>query len=333
MSPPLLTYHQGWTTGLVDTDKIYYNFFKGCYSVGSLVCVLRKAYDTSPGDIKARVESYIARLDKSPLALRYENAPFILSGSDVRNIIAAALYDPVALFPTLASGLAEGIAGNATLLVAALVNNGGFPSLSDDCNATTANKAVGPGDEAGLAVICGDGDDVTSKDLAWWKSYVRQQVSRSRILGSYWSSIRFGCSSWRFRANWRFQGPFTTPPANKKGVTGVPTAPLLLMSNRLDPVTPLSAALAMGAGHPGSGLVVQETMGHTVAGMYASSCVDNILADYFEFGTVPPKVTYCQPARKPWDIGSGASSKSKRSVGANTEVDPSLQVKKFPLSL
>ncbi|KAH8670493.1 TAP-like protein-domain-containing protein [Ilyonectria robusta] len=314
----------GWLTSLVDTDKIYYNFFKGCYTVGSLVCVLRKPYDTCPGDIKTRVESYIARLDKSPLALQYENAPFILSGSDVRSIIALALYDPVALFPTLAYGLAEGIAGNPTPLVAAVVNNGAFPSLSDDCNATTANKAVGPGEEAGFAVICGDGDDVTSKDLAWWKSYVGQQVSSSRILGPHWSGIRFACSSWRFRANWRFQGPFTTPPANKKGVTGVPTAPLLFMSNRLDPVTPLSAAIAMRVGHPGSGLVVQETMGHTVAGMYASSCVDNILADYFEFGTVPPKVAYCQPARKPWDIGSSTSSKSKRSVGAITKVPSSL---------
>ncbi|KAF7550097.1 hypothetical protein G7Z17_g5934 [Cylindrodendrum hubeiense] len=323
----------GWTTCLADTDKIYDRFFEGCYSAGSLICVLRGVNDTSPSDIKTRVESYIARLDKSPLALQYENTPFILSGNDIRMIIGAVLYNPVTGFPVLASRLAQAIAGNATPLVTTLVKVGSFPSLSDDYDASTANDTIGQGHEAGLVVLCGDGDDVTSKDLAWWKSYVGQQVSRSNVFGPYWSGIRFGCSSWRFRANWRFRGPFSTPAADKAGIADAPAAPLLLMSNRLDPVTPLSAARAMAAGHPGSGLVIQETMGHTVVGMYPSSCVNKILADYFELGTVPSKVTYCQPRCKPWDLGCGTSTTTKRNAGFPTNERAPFMMRKSPLGI
>ncbi|KPM37465.1 hypothetical protein AK830_g9111 [Neonectria ditissima] len=320
----------GWTTSLVDTDKTYDRFFHGCFNAGSLTCVLKTENDTSPADIKTRVESFIAGLDESPLALQYEDAPLVINGDDVRVIIGSALYDPVGGFQALAYGLAQGIAGNFTILAAAIEEAGSFPSLGGDCASATANQSVPQGDEASLAVLCGDGDDVTAMDLSGWKSYVSQQVARSHIFGPYWSTIRFGCSSWRFRANWRFLGPFSTPPADSARVLDVPAAPLLFMSNRLDPVTPLRSARAMAAGHPGSGLVIQEAMGHTVVGMDPGSCVYKILADYFEFGTVPSDVAYCEPACKPWDIG--CRDKTKRSV-STTVAKPTLRARRYSLGL
>lgn len=288
---------------------------------------LRNTTDTSPRHIQNRVDSFMAHLDKSPLALQYQGTPFVLAGDHVRTIIGSVLYDPAAGFQTLAYGLAQAIAGNSTLPVAAFVETGNFPSLSEGC----AIDTVSQGDEASLAVLCGDGDDVTSKDLAWWRLYVDGQVSTSRILAPYWSTIRFGCSSWRFRANWRFTGPFTTPPANATDVDRVPATPLLFMSNRLDPVSPLRSARAMAALHPGSAFVIQNAIGHTVVGMDPSECVSNILATYFESGAVPADTAYCEPKCGPWDVGCRNSSGStRRSVASSVEETVRLS---FPLGL
>ena len=61
------------------------------------------------------------------------------------------------------------------------------------------------------------------------------------------------CAGWPYRAKWAFDGPFQTPPPGTE--TG-PEAPLLFLSSEFDPVTPLTAVIAMAEHHPHS-LVVK----------------------------------------------------------------------------
>jgi pimeloyl-ACP methyl ester carboxylesterase len=148
-------------------------------------------------------------------------------------------------------------------------------------------------DDAVFAVLCGDGDDVTGKSLAWWREYVDNQVNTSDVFGAYWSQIRFACHGWPLRANWPFKGPFTTPKAG--------AAPILFLSNQLDPVAPLASAKAMSAKHPGSVVVVQKAMGHSAIGSAPSKCVDKIVANYLDSGAVPANNTICEVDCEPWD--------------------------------
>jgi pimeloyl-ACP methyl ester carboxylesterase len=59
-------------------------------------------------------------------------------------------------------------------------------------------------------------------------------------------------------------------------MTPEPAAPLLFVSSVIDPVTPLRMAEAARKDHPGSGLLVQDNVGHATAGA-AGTCRDNFV--------------------------------------------------------
>jgi hypothetical protein len=196
--------------------------------------------------------------------------------------------------------------GDTTAIVSSLFRRH-IPHLKDVC---ASNNSTGPGPEDYLqegtaSVLCADGDQVSGHDMAWWKRYIDHQVNTSSIFGAYWSNIRMACNSWNFRPNWVFKGPFTTPPAifssSGKPLSGHPAAPILFVSNRLDPVTPLSAARAMAAQHPGAGLIITEALGHGTMGTGDSACLHNYIAEYFDTGVVPPGEAFCTPDCGPWD--------------------------------
>ncbi|PHH59916.1 hypothetical protein CDD81_2375 [Ophiocordyceps australis] len=195
--------------------------------------------------------------------------------------------------------LAQAMAGNASALVTAFTT-ASVPKLKRSVGVGRSIPAYTQINEASQAVLCGDGQDVRDMTVAQWQTYIAQQVQTSSIYGAYWSELRFGCSSWPFVPNWRFTGPFASPEADTRGVEGRPAAPLLFVSNRLDPVTPLASARRMAAGHPGSGLAILDDMAHTVF-IQNNSCIDGVIHDYFEMGIVPQGETFCNASCGPWD--------------------------------
>lgn len=222
--------------------------------------------------------------------------------------MGTVIYKPIQMFKMLAEVLNATMAGNPTPLVDNMDQVGSVPHLKDRCpvgsNTTDADLQIDR-TEGSFSVLCADGDSVLGKDSAWWRRYVDKQVQTSSLMGAYWAKIRLSCSAWPFRSNWSFKGPFTTPRAETTAqgtpIKGKPAAPLLFLSTRLDPVTPLSAARAMAALHPGSGLVVQDSMGHCAFGTGDSRCTARILADYFESGIVPTGEASCEVDCGPWD--------------------------------
>ncbi|KAK2596741.1 hypothetical protein QQS21_006196 [Conoideocrella luteorostrata] len=294
----------GWLHSLEDTDEVLEQFWQGCHRAGPLICAMASNSDTSSSQLKARFWSWINDLDDAPLpALSPAGAIVVITGKDVRNFVGVSLYDPITSFKSLAKTLVQAMGGNTTSLIGGMIGAGLLPDLSNTCSDQNSTMSTSMLPESRCAVVCGDGDDITDKDAAWWSKYVQQQQSKSQLLGAYWSRIRFSCSSWPFRPNLSFKGPFGTPKAVARPTAGRPAAPLLFLSNRLDPVTPLRAARAMAAKHPGAGLVIQESIGHCAIGIAPSDCTKRTVADYFETGKVPAGETICKTQCGPWDEG------------------------------
>lgn len=294
-------------TNLVDTDEIADRFFSGCHEVGSKICALSRNDDKSDASIKSRFYSWLSKLDEEPISTIGRTGEIIIIRSqDIREMLGAALYRPRSSFITLAAALDDAMGGDTAAIVKILFQRH-IPHLDDDCaidNIDLDSEAYLQ--EGTSSVLCADGDSVSDYDIAWWKRYINQQINTSSIFGAYWSNIRMACNSWNFRPNWIFKGPFTTPPvihsSSGNPISGHPAAPILFISNRLDPVTPLSAARAMAAQHPGAGLIITEGLGHGTMGTSDSVCLHSYLADYFDIGVVPAGEATCIPDCGPWDI-------------------------------
>lgn len=262
----------------------------------------------------------------------------IVTGWDVRILAGLVLYNPMALFKLLAHKLNNFISGDLSEMAVMALGLGMMPAMKDVCpldNITRPSIVI----EAQNAVVCGDGDDISHKDLSWWRRYVDRQLDTSSIFGATWSTIRLPCSGWRIRANWQFKGPFTTPDPDPSLQPGRPAAPILFLSNRLDPVTPLRAAQAMAAKHPGARVLIQEAMGHCAVASALSQCTKNVVADYFESGTIPSDLSPCNVECSPWDESCpsadkyGVKSSDAEAISAWFNSDESLWRRKSPLGL
>ncbi|KAK5991613.1 hypothetical protein PT974_09898 [Cladobotryum mycophilum] len=297
------THGPGWLTNIVDMDGTFDRFWDGCHQAGPSICALAKPSDTSSAEPKARFWAWVESLDAKPRStIRAATGAIVtFSGYDVRSVVGKALTDPLTYFLSTAEALDQAMSGNDTLLVERLIRVGQIASLQDIYPVGGVFTAPTPIRESPSSIYCGDGEDISGKDVAWWQEYINYQVGLSRLYGSFWASVRFACSSWPFRPNWEFRGPFTSPTPDPGQIPGHPAAPLLFLSNRLDPVTPLRSARAMAVDHPGAAVVIQEALGHCVIGTAPSKCVWKIVADYFESGTVPSKETVCEADCGPWD--------------------------------
>lgn len=206
-------------------------------------------------------------------------------------------------FENLAKTLAQALEGNYTSIVQGLH----LPSLQDACSID--NSTVAGVDDATTAILCSDADFADPdgpyhggkrQGVPFWRDYVQNLKNQSSVFGFWWSEIASKCSGWRTRPKWRFAGPFTTPPADPSLREGVPAAPILLTSTRLDPVTPLRNAYAMSSGHPGSAVLIHETVGHCAMRSGWSDCFNQAIRAYFDNGTVPENGTVCDTTCKPF---------------------------------
>lgn len=214
------------------------------------------------------------------------------------------LYAPLPYgFDYLASVLAHTLRGNYSLISQDVT----LPLLQDACSIDNSTKP-GPGD-AQAAILCGDADfadpdgpyqNGEKEGFKYWKGYVDTLKNQSSTFGPAWSGISSACSGWRIRPKWRFAGPWGTPPADPSLKEGVPAAPILFTSTRLDPVTPLYDAYLMSKDHPGSAVLIHETVGHCAAPSGWSDCFNERIRAYFDDGVVPANGTVCDTTCKPF---------------------------------
>lgn len=323
----------GWTKSSIDADRIVDAFVSGCYEAGPQACALARAGDSSSSHVKGRLQGVLDRLATTPRAVSDPETgnDLVLTDTDVRQFIASTLYMPTLAFRGLAAVLNATLAGDTSALLAGMHAAGlAPPRLRDSCRPVDASQPTAPLDP-NPGVLCIDSEPVTGKDVSWWRRYVGEQMRASSFLGNSWSLLRLPCVAWPFRPAWLFQGPFTSPAARRspagEPVSGIPAAPILFLSNRLDPATPLTAARTMAAIHPDARLVIQEALGHCALGSADSKCTKTIFADYLDSGRLPNATeTVCNDIPcGPWDNGCNLDSVP--------QATPSKLRRSFPLGL
>jgi hypothetical protein len=281
---------------LLDTEKIVDYFYDTCFEAG-VKCPLVKSTDIKASDVRNRVDAFIQNTTMSPIYLVQGNEVITITGDDLHAAFHRPLYDTVNLFQPLAQQLADAMVGNYTALLGEIP----LPKLHDACPIRNDTWGLDQGGDAAAAVLCSDGESLSTRDVEYFTEYIRKLKAQSPTIGEHWGDIVFSCAGWRVRPKWRFEGPFRTPQADPSVREGVPAAPLLFLSSRLDPVTPLENAYRMSASHPGSAVVEQDSVGHCAVASGWSECTNKILRDYFDHGIVPKNGTRCESKCHPWN--------------------------------
>ncbi len=91
-----------WAESIIDADADFNSFFTYCHQAGYL-CQLYRDGDSTL-DIEERFQTVMTAIQKQPLVVinQLSNVPVILSHSDIKSLLFAALYAPVQLFPVVA---------------------------------------------------------------------------------------------------------------------------------------------------------------------------------------------------------------------------------------
>ncbi|KAH8180214.1 TAP-like protein [Sarocladium implicatum] len=291
-----------WSRNLQDTPHTYAHLFDTCYAARDK-CALYTPSDTSPSSIRERFESWLDDLEVSPSFFVGTSAVHDINRWNVLLAIIRPLYAPMAMFPKTAEILAEAMNGNFSgILEAALVD--GF---SEECPLKIPSDYTWSRD-AQAAIACGDAVDQSDLTVPDFKDYIDLLKGQDRHVGPFWSLIRGNCLGWRYRPKYAFSGPWTTPEHDPRGVPGKPLAPLLFVSSKYDPVTPLRNAFAMSKFHPGSGVLVQDNVGHGTLGT-PGKCRDEAIKRFFAKGEVPDGELRCEADCTPFQECEGADVK------------------------
>jgi hypothetical protein len=279
---------------LPDTEAALAHFWETCFEGGSR-CALYRDSDTGPDDIRGRVEAFMDDLDENPATYITEHDATIITKEDILHLIFRPLYFPQVRFPGLAATLANAMEGNFT----GVYENTDKPALAKSCGPQQTDDYTWQ-DEVQSSILCGDGPSLNETTAAEFAEYVARLTEDSPHFGPLWSRVRIRCSGWKIRPKYRFTGPWTTPDPDASLVEGKPAAPILFVSSTIDPVTPLSNARRAMAGHPGSALLAQESVGHGAL-FVPSRCREAAIARYFATGEVPAEPeTLCQADCRPF---------------------------------
>ncbi|KAK4149490.1 TAP-like protein-domain-containing protein [Chaetomidium leptoderma] len=284
-----------WAKNVNDGEAAVDNFYRTCFEADS-ACPLRESGDTSFADISARVHALLLTLQQSPVSAIYNNRVYLVTSFLVSESIRTSLYAPIAKYEGLAHTLAEALTGNFTRILS-------DPTVmaidTRDATCTEPAAADPPQDynfanEASINVICGDSQaSAGTRDLAWAETTVARITNQSASIGEGWTKLPLSCSNWAFSPPYAFSGPFGSPAPNRNNSSNTPSAPLLILSTRIDHATPLANAYALSRLHGGSAVVVQESVGHCALLSSTSQCVYGIVREYFHSGTVPANGTVC----------------------------------------
>ncbi|KAK7973462.1 hypothetical protein PG988_007596 [Apiospora saccharicola] len=311
---------QSWHVALEDTQHVLDHFWETCFR-GNAACALWGPDDPDASSIRDFVRLFLGELEAAPIShvVPETNTIVAITKHDVLEAILRVLYQPQRDFPALARLLTEAMQGNLTLLYASLNQ---APTHRDSCKDgrnTTGAPDYTWGPDVMTAVACGDGEPQTNLTAVEFADYVADlQRNQNADFAYIEAQVRLGCSGWRIRPKYRFDGPWTTPAADARELPGVPAAPILFVSSRYDPVTPLANAVAMSRDHPGSRVLVQENAGHGSL-MSPGKCREGWIKRYFATGEMPPEGTVCQPDCQPFQECSRMKEVGSFAWGDETE--------------
>lgn len=295
--------------GFDDTDKVFDAFASNCIQVGQ-ECRLNSVYTfNSSADLVSKVDSAIDSLYSIPVPGYNLGQPIVANAALLRSVIFSGTYFS-SLWSLLASVLGEVMQGNVTTILSLTtqpVNDqlAGLPDRSIFAQnvifCTDAKPFISEHPAPSLSQL-------TDLILSSLRTYSRRSADQA------WSLSL--CAAWNeaglYPRKTRYNGTFEL--ANDTLST-----PALIVSNTLDPITPLKDAHLAAKRFGDNSRLIQQVngIGHTSFSQ-ASYCTGRIVNAYFVNGTVPSKdLTVCEVDQKPFVLfnASLASSAVDRAWG------------------
>ncbi|OQE84748.1 hypothetical protein PENNAL_c0026G05925 [Penicillium nalgiovense] len=290
----MVKYYQGTGPNVVaDADAIFDRFGQYCNETGPVACPFY--VEGGPEAITAAYWQLERQIFNTsiPVMASAARGPEVVTWTDMKAIQRVATYQPLLAFPVLADMMTELGKGNAVPMADFKHGDhfGACPSnkcslagsWSTECATSQDNMLY-----AMAAIMCSDGEHLTSLNIEQFRAEWSSLVADSASLGDYWAQLQLSCVGWKAKAKYPFAGPWGTTTAH----------PMLFVSNTLDPVTPLRGAQHMARIFPGSGLLQQESEGHTTL-TAPSTCVAKAIRHYFQTGKLPVAGTLCEADLKP----------------------------------
>lgn len=279
-------YYQGkWLSSLADADEAVSTFFQYCYEGGADACPF---WADSPEAIRERYNTVVEDLKANPIVVadpKLVQRPTIVTIAEFKNILVQIPYRPLATFPFLAQMLALLEQRNGTLL--APIQD---TTIEDGCKTPLPNLG---NVEPRYYIACSDANGRhTLETINAWTEHLNKLVDQSQYLGEAWASgTAIACRHLKIDTprSHIFEG---VPSANKT------SAPILFVSNKLDPVTPLRNAEKVRRLFPGSGLLVQNIVGHNLFAA-SSECTNKYTKQYISDLSLPPEGTVCEAENFP----------------------------------
>ncbi|KAJ3164864.1 hypothetical protein HDU88_005076 [Geranomyces variabilis] len=258
----------GTVPSYVHKDQVVAAFSTECEKAGPTRCALA---DKS-GSVSARIAALRVKLEKQPMSVVDSEVPGIITAQTLNSTLFRATYDPEQ-WPRVAEVLAAADRGDGVPW-----RNWVAQEPEDRCPAQ--DDADDWNTESVLAIACAN----TRPDYSGREDELESEMSRVAAMHplGYASaaSIQVGCTYWPIRAVESFAGPWNATTKNT----------VLLLSNTLDPVTPVESARIAHSLLGNSRIVETEAYGHC---SYAqrSSCQEKVVRDFFVDGIAPSKDT------------------------------------------
>ena len=282
-------YYEGkWSANLPDADEAFRYFFETCYKAGENG--LCSFWADSPSAIEARFNAIVEELTLKPIPLALE-IPTVITVIDLKMFMVGVPHTPMENFPKFANILVE-LEGRTAYRLAA--ERGIRPNPSDCTSVPGARPNYEP--KPFISCIDANGRFNLSNYDAWVK-HANSLVEQSQYLGEAWAPITaIQCRKLNLKA------PQSQVFYGELGAIKT-SNPLLFISTRLDPVTPLRAAKKMVKKFGGAALLVQNTVGHASISS-RSSCTARIARKYFQNAELPETGTVCESSDVPFKKGT-----------------------------
>ncbi|OTA31793.1 hypothetical protein BTJ68_07460 [Hortaea werneckii EXF-2000] len=292
-----------WLASLADTDTILGRFFLYCYQAGRDSCPFW--HEGGPQAIHEAYEELLTQISNDPVAApgTRSRGPEVINWTDLKLLVKDALYSPLKNFPIMATLMEELARGNGSQF--ADYKNKFRKDLCSSphlCDDPFSQECILPGwsaYDALPAILCTDASDTGSFTMDDFEQYWQVLRNQSQATGDYWAATRLTCAAWQAKAKHRFNGPFA----------GNTSHPILFIGNMYDTVTPIQNAHKMTTRFSGSGLLQQNSEGHS-SFTGPSVCTAKAVRAYFQSGALPPSGTTCDPDALPF-FGFNASLESR----------------------
>lgn len=161
-------YSNDWRDNVDQSDLAMEKFSELCHFAGPEVCSF---WGPSPGNITARLDSIIHRLQTEPIPIsevQSEGIPALVTYSDLKSFLMFSIYEPLTRFPAMAAVFHQLENGNASALIGSVDK---FDIMTDV-------------DQIIRCVDSHRGNKlVTIEDF---KGYVDDEVHRSKYFGDIW---------------------------------------------------------------------------------------------------------------------------------------------------